>query len=880
MRSSLFNKIFALTLSFVSFNSDIANAFVRGGGAQSSVAAASFTPAWQALRMGAGGKITNIQRVLSDGTMVIRTDTYNGYMYRGTGTCLYGTTQTFAAPCWEGVFSATSLPSALVNANTSNNGNNGAAELIVCESNTNVAYAIFHATVLVTTNLQSTSRTWVDTGQASAFNANNSTKTKGPYIACDPNNPDVVYVSTPSGGVVRSTNGRSGASATFSAVPTVTNSGGNGSLIVINPASSTTTCSGVTCTSEVMICSPGVNCWLSTNASTWSAISSSPTSVSRLIIDKFNQYWAANSTNLQRYASGAWSTLSIPGGGFNVQAVASDPTSSAIGSNHVAFSSASGQIGSTSDNGSTWTPAFCCASQSYTATGSEPGWMGGASQASAGVTSDDTDNIVFDGSANLWKAAGIGVWIATAPVSGSTNTWAARSVGIEQLVVQNVISGPGLPPISNVWDRGVFLIQNPDVYPSSQYTQSTSIHQIQGAWRADWAGSAGFVTACVASNLDGTSAPAKSTDGGNTWTAWSATNSSTQACQVWAASSSNWIGLPKTSDFGGVIAYSTGTGPTSWTNSTIGSPGGAAGFNTSIGGNDFANRVFGAADRVNGNFYLVDNAQNFYKSTNGGANFTATGATSASVDGVVYRDQMFTVPGQANNLFYTSGGGQNGTHPQSGHLWKSTDGGATWAKSPSSGALQEVVSMGFGAAKPGGGGYPMVYAYGWLSSVQGLYQSEDGGTTWSIINVPTSEKTWPMNSVDLITSVSGDYDVYGRIYVGFAGSGNAYIDIPTACPWVKFTSTTKPNDSKTGTISLAAQASGRSASTITSVNFYVDGSLIGSQTSGTGTPTTYTQSWNTGGVATGAHTLKVEAVGNGCTAGGGGNAQSIPITTF
>jgi len=213
MPSLRFSKTLAAIGILVAVVGGPADAFFRGGSSQPAPAS-TFTPAWQALRMGAGGKITGIQRTLSDGTTVIRTDTYNGYMYRGTGTCLYGTTQTFAAPCWEGLFTASSLPSALVNANTSNNGNNGVAEIIVCESNTNVAYAIFHATVLVTTNLQSTSRTWVDTGQASAFNANNNSKTYGPFIACDPNNPDVVYVATPSSGVVRSTNGRSGASAT------------------------------------------------------------------------------------------------------------------------------------------------------------------------------------------------------------------------------------------------------------------------------------------------------------------------------------------------------------------------------------------------------------------------------------------------------------------------------------------------------------------------------------------------------------------------------------------------------------------------------------------------------------------------------------------
>jgi hypothetical protein len=50
---------------------------------------------------------------------------------------------------------------------------------------------------------------------------------------------------------------------------------------------------------------------------------------------------------------------------------------------------------------------------------------------------------------------------------------------------------------------------------------------------------------------------------------------------------------------------------------------------------------------------------------------------------------------------------------------------------------------------------------------------------------------------------------------------------------------------------------------------------IGTQTAGTGTPTTYSQSWVTGGVAHGLHTLTVTTIGN-CA---GRGSFSIPITT-
>jgi hypothetical protein len=43
-----------------------------------------------------------------------------------------------------------------------------------------------------------------------------------------------------------------------------------------------------------------------------------------------------------------------------------------------------------------------------------------------------------------------------------------------------------------------------------------------------------------------------------------------------------------------------------------------------------------------------------------------------------------------------------------------------------------------------------------------------------------------MNSIDLVTWISGDINVYGRMYAGFVGSGAAYIDTSDACPWVNF----------------------------------------------------------------------------------------------
>jgi hypothetical protein len=94
----------------------------------------------------------------------------------------------------------------------------------------------------------------------------------------------------------------------------------------------------------------------------------------------------------------------------------------------------------------------------------------------------------------------------------------------------------------------------------------------------------------------------------------------------------------------------------------------------------------------------------------------------------------------------------------------STDGGVTWRTIPH--AL-EVVDFGFG--KPmASSDYPAIYVVGWVNGVYGIWRSDDEAASW--INIGK----YPNNSIDKITVINGDMNVYGTVYVGFGGSGFAY----------------------------------------------------------------------------------------------------------
>ena len=95
---------------------------------------------------------------------------------------------------------------------------------------------------------------------------------------------------------------------------------------------------------------------------------------------------------------------------------------------------------------------------------------------------------------------------------------------------------------------------------------------------------------------------------------------------------------------------------------------------------------------------------------------------------------------------------------------QSTNGGATWTAVPN---VLDVYCFGFGAAAPGQT-YPAIYIVGYVNNVFGIWQSINDAQSWTQIG------TYPDSSLDMITTIAGDPNVYGQVYVGFAGSGYAY----------------------------------------------------------------------------------------------------------
>jgi hypothetical protein len=852
--------------------------------ATGAVTSGTFTPTFQTAKISSGGLLNNISASPSDGTMVLSANTYGAYLYRATGTCAgtasggWGTS--YPAPCWEQLFTAQSISGWTI-ANADNLGQ-GVLEVESCNNNTTDGFAFFNGNLWVTTTLtgSASSRSWVKTPLTNSINGNQGISAGSSHaIGCDPANPNVVYAGVP-GALKVSGNALSGASSSFATVSGVGTTGTLPSLIAFDPGSTTGACAAIsgspTCSQHFFVFTDGTGLYETYNGGTsFTLTSSGPTTITgaygHMNADKYdNVFVSINDTHLYKYVpngtagGGTWTTQT-PGAINSVVNFAIDPTAASSTTERIAASGSDGNIAVTTTTGAAWTAASLSVTtgNTFAAPSPQPAWMGNAVQygSNGNYIYIDTQDFAFDNSGNLWSAAGIGAWEMSVGGIITHGVWNANSIGIEQLVANWIVSAPGNAPVAAVWDRGFFALQNPDAFPSNywpDFTYSNTYGAINGGWALTYASYNAAGSPCgVSCNFfvgwiaQSNNLGASSADGGKTWTAWPTQPAGTNiGGAIAAASQTNWIVNP---GFNQGLYYTTNAGGT-WTPLTIS---GAATPWSNDGGRESI-----AADTVAATTYcIVDNSLNFYSSTTATPSFTKV-ASAGATDGGAYNDKLKAVPGISGAFFYS--GGNNGGSNTGFHLWKSTNTCGTWVDVDT--GLTNVYGYGFGAAKPGGSGVPVIYAYATIGGVAGIYENDDLATTTTWTLVPNS--TLASNSLDFVKDVSGDMNVYGRVYIGFNGSGYAYEDTANACPWVNFTTIFATNNI-TGTVTLTSAHSGLVP--VTSVQYSVDGTNIGSALSGAGP---YSYGWVTGGVATGAHVLKVTATGATCN-----GAFSIPITT-
>ncbi|WP_342424692.1 X2-like carbohydrate binding domain-containing protein [Paenibacillus sp. FSL E2-0178] len=243
-----------------------------------------------------------------------------------------------------------------------------------------------------------------------------------------------------------------------------------------------------------------------------------------------------------------------------------------------------------------------------------------------------------------------------------------------------------------------------------------------------------------------------SNDGGTSWYMPNAepsngTKTTAGQGQVAVSASGNSI-LWSTSDIG--VYYSKSTG-NSWTASS-GVPAGA--------------KI--ASDRVNANKFYAFYAGTFYVSTDGGATFTATGATGFPTNNVgnlqpnQAQISIKAMPGIEGDIWFAGG---NTVENKYG-LWHSVNSGASFTKLAN---VDEADLIGFGKAAPGQS-YMALYTVAQIDGVRGVFRSDNAGASWLRIN----DNAHQYAKINM--AITGDPRIYGRVYLGTNGRGTLYAD--------------------------------------------------------------------------------------------------------
>ncbi|NIK71974.1 aryl-phospho-beta-D-glucosidase BglC (GH1 family) [Paenibacillus sp. BK720] len=314
--------------------------------------------------------------------------------------------------------------------------------------------------------------------------------------------------------------------------------------------------------------------------------------------------------------------------------------------------------------------------------------------------------------------------------------------GIEENGILGLISPPsGAPLISAMGDLGGFrhedLNTSPHTLRNPDLTVGTDL---------DYAETNPNLIVRVGHTLSMNPEDARmgvSTDNGITWTpaanAWQAENGDrTDGGSVAVGANGHTIVWAPKPDGSAVrpVSFSTDLGKT-WT-ASIGIPQGAS----------------VSSDRVNPDKFYGFLDGTFYVSTDGGANFSsAASGLPNNLSG-----KFKAAPTAEGDIWLASSEG----------LFRSTDSGASFTKVN---GVDEALSVGFGKEAPGKT-YKTIYAALKVNGGKlGFYRSEDEGASWIRMNDDQHQ------FANVEATITGDGQVYGRVYIGTNGMGIVRGDI-------------------------------------------------------------------------------------------------------
>ena len=712
--------------------------------------AAAEAPGFHPIRLGGGGYVVDLDFSRDGRTRLARTDVHGAYIWDDRG------------GEWKQLLTAKSLPPGdrLIR------GGSGAGvyAVRVAPGNSSRLYMVAPAYTGVPSHVyRSDDRGahWVQTALAPVeMSVQSEGRSYGPKMAVDPANPDIVIVGDSAGRFHRTADGGKSWTAIDQAqIPT----GVEPAIAFAEKVGPGGPASG-----EVFAATGANGIYHSVDGGLrWARTEGGPRSIARLVAAPDGLYATDRDdislNNAWKYTAGRWSRLPIasPGKGNGWHSIAVNRANP----RQVVLGSGAGNIVSSLDGGKSWGAYFNGPGER---TATDVPWLAWALE--DWMTNG---NMAFDPvvPGRLYFAEGIGVWHTKPPGGDAKPKWASQTRGIDELIVNDLIVPPGGKAIIAVQDRGVFRIENPELFPATHGPDRDVA--IRHVWSADYAASDPNYIAIIA-NGGAADRSSYSSDGGRTWKPF-ASNTPANAPghlggTIAVSSRQNIVWGPANN---GRPFYTMDGGKT-WKLAAFPADlptSGESGWSFSF----YQNRHVFAADRVlAGTFYAYNYgpasagaAAGTYRSSDGGATWAKLSNGFGIPGSMGTSARLATVPGQAGHLFFAVGTiGLLDKHPYNQPLKRSRDGGKSWQDLRKT---QEVWAVGFGKAAPGKS-YPAIYIAGFANGDKepALYRSIDEGASWQKL------VSYPAGNIDQIRAISGDMSVYGRVFYGFSGSGAGY----------------------------------------------------------------------------------------------------------
>ncbi len=714
---------------------------------------------WRPVAIGGGGFITGYNADQTGQTRVVRADVYGAYLWRED------------LDRWVQLANSASMP----DADQKQDGvADGVYEIVVAPSRPTRIYMAVKGLVYRSDDRGATFVSPIrDAPFPFAWDANSEFRHAGPFLAVSPLDPDLVLLGTPKDGVWRSDD--AGKSWTrIASVPVGPRQAGvpvsrvmGTSLWFLPPSAAGDGQTGQCIWALV----PGTGMFASSNAGLdFTPVDSKDGNQPR----GFNQgsfapdgtFYAADplESKLWRYRDGRWTDLTLRIGPRRFIAVAANPRDG-----QVFVFDENGQSWRSSDHGWSWWPLW----HSSRPGEGDPPWLH-VSNKSFVLGRVSFDPAVPD---RMWAASGTGVYYADLAPFPLQLSWISQARGIEELVANDVISPPDGAPLFAAWDFGVHRKEHLDQF-STSYGPKERV--LIAAQQLDWSpadplfivtNASDTRTFCCSEDGDAVLA-GYSIDGGRSWRKFPTLPQppGTDAADPWRMS------------FGTIAVSSGDTRNIVWAPSFNRSPyvtydRGTTWSRVSLSGevlpltgshaHYFYTRKTLAADRVlSGVFYLVHSGDGengalagLWATEDGGKQWRKRYAGEIAPESQ-YSAKLRAVPGQAGHLFFTSGHGGNGDT----RLRRSTDGGANWFTLDS---VSRVDDIGFGRAAVGMT-YPTIFISGQVEGRYGIWRSTNNAASWTRVG------RFPAGTLDLVSVVSGDADHFGRVYLGYKGSGWIY----------------------------------------------------------------------------------------------------------